>query len=257
MIVTQINRHKALMALCLFVLYLVNPQIKAERMDSLARADSIIGGLVGMVMANDSAPEVEVPLEWQLVINELYADEQIEDQTAIDILSYVTGAYSEHGFYDRGGWVKNDQPASVWYVPYNGDLPEYEVSDFQYPIKGTFTSGYGYRKRFNRFHKGIDIALNYGDTVKSSLPGVVTKTGYEPGGYGNYVVISHAGGVETLYGHLMIPLVEPGQEIAIGEPVGLGGSTGRSTGPHLHFETRYRGVALDPLSWFRKIPQKE
>ena len=247
MIVDQINRHKALMALCLFMS--LTGQAQPAR-----PVDPVIGDLVGLVMENDSVPEVEVPLELQLVINELYADEQIEDQTAVDILSYVTGAYSEHGFYERGGWVKNNEPAVVRFVPYNGDLPEYEISDFRFPVEGKLTSIYGYRKRFNRFHKGLDIAVNYGDTVKSCLPGVVTKTGYEPGGYGNYVVVAHAGGVETLYGHLMIPLVSPGQEITIGHPVGLGGNTGRSTGPHLHFETRYRGVALDPISWFRLNP---
>lgn len=250
MIWNKIKGHKALMALCLFMSFFLCLNAKEEPRDTTGHVDAVIGNLIGLIMGNDTMPEIEVPIELQLIVDELYADEIIENRTALDILSYVTGAYSEHGFYDRGGWARNNEPAIVRYVPYNGDLPDYEISDFQMPFNGKLTSKYGYRKKFNRFHKGIDIALNFGDTVKSALPGVVTKTGYEPGGYGNYVVITHDGGVETLYGHLMLPLVDPGDKIATGEPIGLGGNTGRSTGPHLHFETRYRGVALDPFSWF-------
>lgn len=122
--------------------------------------------------------------------------------------------------------------------------------DFIIPVEGHLTSCYGYRKKFKRFHKGIDVALHKGDTVRCALPGTVRKTGYEKKGYGRYVVVSHGGDVETLYGHLMVCMVNPGQKVEAGEALGLGGTTGNATGPHLHFETRYRGVAYDPVSWF-------
>ena len=73
---------------------------------------------------------------------------------------------------------------------------------------------------------------------------------YEPGGYGNFVVIRHYNGLETIYGHMSKHLVKPDQEVRAGEPIGLGGNTGRSTGSHLHFETRLCGVALNPALMF-------
>ena len=212
----------------------------------------LISGLVDIVMSNDTVPEIEVPIELQDIVLGFYAEETIGDEVTADVLSYLADVYKEHDYYEKGSWAKSPVNRVSRYTPYSGELPEYETGDFIFPIKGPITSYYGYRPKFGRFHKGIDIALQYGDTVKSSLPGVVTKTGYDPAGYGNYVVVSHSGGVETLYAHLTLGIAKPGQKLSAGDAVGLGGSTGNSPGPHLHFETRYRGVALDPLSWFGK-----
>ena len=112
------------------------------------------------------------------------------------------------------------------------------------------TSGYGYRAAFRRVHKGLDIKVYIGDTIKAAFSGKVRIVDYEPGGYGNYVVIRHNNGLETVYGHLSKQLVEENQAVKAGESIGLGGNTGISTGSHLHFECLFLGKAIDPALLF-------
>ena len=108
------------------------------------------------------------------------------------------------------------------------------------------TSRFGYRPRFRRQHKGLDIKVYIGDTIRSAFDGKVRIVRYEARGYGQYVVIRHPNGLETIYGHLSKQLVGENEEVKAGTPIGLGGNTGRSTGSHLHFETRILGQAIDP-----------
>ena len=103
---------------------------------------------------------------------------------------------------------------------------------------------YGPRRR--RVHQGIDLPLKMGDPIYATFCGRVRISEYNRGGYGNSVIIRHDNGLETYYGHLSERLVEPEQWVEAGQVIGLGGSTGRSTGPHLHFETRYYGQSFDP-----------
>lgn len=124
------------------------------------------------------------------------------------------------------------------------------VADFSMPCPGYITSPYGYRARFRRQHKGVDLKLQTGDTVFAAFDGRVRIVNYERRGYGNYVVIRHDNDLETVYGHLSAWLVKPGDVVRAGDPIALGGSTGRSTGPHLHFETRYMGYAINPCAIF-------
>lgn len=123
-----------------------------------------------------------------------------------------------------------------------------DVSEFVMPVKGRVTSPYGWRARFGRMHRGTDLSLNVGDTVRSAFSGKVRLTKYEGKGYGYYVVVRHDNGMETIYGHLSKFLVKPNQRVRAGQPIALGGNTGRSTGPHLHFETRYLGLAINPAA---------
>ncbi|MDE7350929.1 MAG: peptidoglycan DD-metalloendopeptidase family protein [Muribaculaceae bacterium] len=118
------------------------------------------------------------------------------------------------------------------------------------PVPGVITSRFGWRERFQRMHYGVDLHLNSGDTVRAALTGTVDRISYDHDGYGHYVVMSHPDGMETRYAHLQYALVTQGQQIYAGQPVGIGGSTGNSTGPHLHFETRLEGVAVDPTLLF-------
>jgi len=114
------------------------------------------------------------------------------------------------------------------------------------------TSHYGYRKSFRRNHYGTDIKLYVGDTVRAAFPGkvrVVANEGRRKG-YGLYVVIRHDNGLETLYGHLSKQLVIPNQVVQAGQVIALGGNTGRSTGAHLHFETRLLGTCINPELMF-------
>lgn len=122
--------------------------------------------------------------------------------------------------------------------------------DFFRPVSGIITSRYGWRPQFQRMHHGVDLALQTGDTVRAAVSGTVERISYDHDGYGNYVVVSHPDGMETLYGHLQYALVGQGQFIHSGQPLGIGGNTGNSTGPHLHFETRLGGVAVDPTLIF-------
>lgn len=124
------------------------------------------------------------------------------------------------------------------------------VTGYCMPHNGRITSPYGYRARFGRMHKGVDIGLKMNDTIRAAFDGKIRLTNYEAKGYGNYVIIRHPNGLETVYGHLNKHLVKPNQVVKAGDPIGLGGNTGRSTGPHLHFETRYMGYAINPAAIF-------
>lgn len=110
------------------------------------------------------------------------------------------------------------------------------------------TSNFG--ARWGRQHKGLDVKVYIGDTIRAAFSGKVRIVRYEARGYGKYVVIRHYNGLETIYGHMSKQLVTEDQEVRAGEPIGLGGNTGRSTGSHLHFETRLCGVALNPALMF-------
>lgn len=111
---------------------------------------------------------------------------------------------------------------------------------------------WGFVWRWGRMHKGLDSDLKMGDTVRASFNGIVRYSSFNEGGYGNAVVIRHFSGIETLYGHFSSLIAESGQFVMAGEPIGLGGSTGRSTGPHLHFETRLFSSPFDPEKIFDK-----
>ena len=136
----------------------------------------------------------------------------------------------------------------------DANVPNTKVLDVRHyvmPIKGNYvTSHYGWRPQFGRTHKGIDLRSAVGDTVYSTFSGRVRLTRFERGGYGFYVIVRHENGLETVYGHLSRFLVKPDQYVKAGQPIALSGNTGRSTGPHLHFETRFMGYAINPEAIF-------
>jgi len=140
------------------------------------------------------------------------------------------------------------------YLHYNADTTIDSAliigGEYHPPVMvGRSTSGYGWR--WGRMHEGIDIAYNNKDTSYSTFAGVVryAKAGYN-GGYGKLVIVRHFNGLETYYAHHWNLLVEEGDTIAAGTPLGIIGSTGRSTGPHLHFEVRFLGESMDPDDFF-------
>ena len=141
-----------------------------------------------------------------------------------------------------------------WVDPFRGaakvNFPDsfaIDCSSFVYPIAidsmARITSKYGPRRRM---HKGIDLKVLKGDTIRAAFNGKVRIKAFERRGYGYYVVLRHPNGLETIYGHLSKILVEENQIVRAGETIGLGGNTGRSTGSHLHFETRFLGQAINP-----------
>jgi len=125
-------------------------------------------------------------------------------------------------------------------------LPVCPIS-LTHPVAGPHTDGFG--PRGNRFHTGLDYPGAVGTPVVAAASGVVTFAGWSAGGWGNLVIIAHSGGVtRTLYAHLSRVTVSVGQQVGVGQQIGRVGSTGKSSGPHLHFEVRLRGAAVDPLS---------
>ena len=134
----------------------------------------------------------------------------------------------------------------------NAIIPEtytIDLTGFHMPTPSTkITSPFG--PRWRRTHNGLDLKVNIGDTIVAAFDGKVRIVKYERRGYGKYVVIRHDNGLETVYGHLSKQLVEENQLVKAGEVIGLGGNTGRSTGSHLHFETRFLGIAINPIYMF-------
>lgn len=152
-----------------------------------------------------------------------------------------------------------ENPSSVLYEDWNNvyahratELPDsfrIDLRGFHMPTSSrVITSNFG--ARWGRQHKGLDIKVYIGDTIRAAFDGKIRIVKYEPKGYGKYVVIRHHNGLETIYGHMSKHLVEEDQVVRAGDPIGLGGNTGRSTGSHLHFETRLCGVALNPALMF-------
>ncbi|WP_252243272.1 MULTISPECIES: M23 family metallopeptidase [unclassified Clostridium] len=124
-----------------------------------------------------------------------------------------------------------------------------KVTFLQYPTRGRYiTSKFG--PRWGKTHNGIDIAGNTGDPVTAAFDGVIEDAGVVSG-YGNMIKIKHEDGLETLYGHLSSINVKKGKEIKKGDVIGEVGSTGRSTGPHLHFELRSKGTPINPESYIK------
>jgi murein DD-endopeptidase MepM/ murein hydrolase activator NlpD len=137
---------------------------------------------------------------------------------------------------------------SVQSSPVQSALPPGEVSSsgFIWPTSGSVTSYFG--MRWGRMHEGIDIAAPYGTPIRAAAAGIVLVSGWM-GGYGNLVVIDHGGGLATAYAHNTSNAVGVGQSVAQGQVIAYVGSTGHSTGPHVHFEVRVNGAAVDPLGY--------
>ena len=165
--------------------------------------------------------------------------------------------------------VDLENPASFLYPEWSNDyVNRYEnitlpdsliipMKGYYMPTDSTYiTDKFGYRPRRGRQHLGIDIRIKTGDTIRAAFDGKVRISRYERRGYGHYLVIRHPNGLETLYGHLSKKLVGENDIVHAGDPIGLGGNTGRSTGPHLHFETRILGNAINPAYMFDFPNQK-
>jgi murein DD-endopeptidase MepM/ murein hydrolase activator NlpD len=131
-----------------------------------------------------------------------------------------------------------------------GGTPAPSSGSFQWPVNGTVTSGFGYRTHpvlgTQRLHAGVDFGAASGTPIVAAASGTVVSAGWQ-GGYGNAVIIDHGGGEATLYGHQSRLAVSSGARVSRGQVIGYVGSTGMSTGPHLHFELRINGVPTDPM----------
>jgi peptidoglycan hydrolase-like protein with peptidoglycan-binding domain len=150
--------------------------------------------------------------------------------------------------FQRWGGLPEDGVAGPATLRALAAPPPTSPLSFSPPLYVPYTDGFG--PRGARFHTGVDFPAPMGTPVLAARSGVVTITRYLDG-YGNMVAIRHKLGVSTVYAHLSAFLVHEGQRVAVGQPIGRVGSTGESTGPHLHFEVRVRGAPIDPLPTFR------
>jgi hypothetical protein len=145
------------------------------------------------------------------------------------------------------GVYSNFDISKIHYVHDRTVNPEsLPLGNYVHPAKYKATSFYGVKRRRGRIHWGIDIPFPEGTPVVAAFDGIVRLSSYTIGGYGNLVIIRHDNHLETYYAHLSRRLVNPGQQVQAGDTIGLGGNTGRSKGPHLHFETRYLGTHFNP-----------
>lgn len=155
-------------------------------------------------------------------------------------------AYPAYGLYPDWNNQRVHAFGKTVVIP---DTFRIDMTGFCMPTTNTkITSKFGPRRR--RMHNGIDVKVYIGDTIRAAFSGKVRMVKYERRGYGKYVVIRHENGLETIYGHLSKQLVNEEQYVEAGEVIGLGGNTGRSTGSHLHFETRFLGQAINPALLF-------
>jgi murein DD-endopeptidase MepM/ murein hydrolase activator NlpD len=148
--------------------------------------------------------------------------------------------------FQRWAGLRSDSRAGpATFAALKQPLPTCPIS-LAAPVAGRHTDVFG--PRGNRFHTGIDYPGSRATPVGAAAAGRVTYAGWIPGGWGYLVTISHGNGVETMYAHLSGVGVRVGQRVALGQRLGRIGSSGNATGPHLHFEVRVRGAAVDPLS---------
>ena len=170
-----------------------------------------------------------------------FVNSTVEDDVAAesedDIIYASFDNNSIHYYQQKFDYTKITEPIEIKLV--NEEAKQY----YACPFEGKVTSHFGPRRR--RWHYGVDLGLRTGQPIKAMFDGKV-RIAKRAGAYGNLVVIRHDNGLETYYGHLSKLNVKPNDEIKAREVLGLGGSTGRSTGPHLHLEIRYLGAAINP-----------
>ena len=164
---------------------------------------------------NDSYDSLVVKLDSE--INRLEKEARLQEESLNELLSFLEG---QENFLSS--------TPSIW------------------PTRGFLTSGFG--MRWGRMHEGIDIANKPGTPIYTSADGIVIFTGIK-GGYGKFIIINHGYGYSTAYGHLKSILVREGDRLKRGDMIGTIGNSGRTTGPHLHYEVRINNVAVDPMNF--------
>lgn len=237
-----------------------------QMIDSLVRLDTIPVALVNQlnVYRNLSSRN---PGELSQVIDSIFESPHVPKPVLNAVNIYMTAMREAMdvptGFAAFIPMDNSPYPANVFYDNWNTEVPNpfrNNLNDFDStltlllidstqncgfhtPFPGVVTSTFGWR--YGRNHNGIDIDLEVWDPVHAAFPGVVRVARYYKG-YGRVVVVRHHNGLETIYAHLHRFKVKPGDEVDAGDIVGLGGSSGNSTGSHLHFEVRFQGVPIKP-----------
>ena len=215
-----------------------------QEVDAIQRTEDGLRALVGAppaetdsaVQEGDAAPAPTGGAPHALTTDEVSeALTMLEERTAVRRTSIGQLA----------AMMQKDVPGASSFL--GGDTPV--TTPTGWPTDGFISSGYGLRWNGAEFHQGIDIAAEMGTPIVATADGVVTIAGWNAGGYGNMVDIDHGSGVSTRYGHASAVVVTPGQRVRRGQIIAYVGSTGHSTGPHLHYEVRLSGQPVNPTSY--------
>lgn len=173
----------------------------------------------------------------QIVLNDDYTWRYVKNQSKME----ASEVFTDHWLT---GVINPYTDVNLAELPYRSSICLVDsVSNFVCPYISRVYSKFGYRR--GRRHQGVDLAYPTGTPVKAAFDGRV-RLSQRSSSYGNLIILRHENGLETYYAHLSKRNVEVGEWVRAGDIIGLGGSTGRSSGPHLHFETRYQGFAFDP-----------
>lgn len=188
-------------------------------------------------------------------LNDFKEDNLLADGFKLKMdISILENAVNEREVFDIDAIPSEDLYGGVWtnkkvdaYGTQINAPAEFEIdlNNFTMPANGHVTSNFG-RRGGSRYHYGIDIKAYTGDTIYAAFDGKIRVKQYDARGYGYYLVVRHINGLETVYGHLSKFLVTENDFVMSGDPIGLAGNTGRSTGSHLHLETRFLGKPIDP-----------
>ncbi len=202
---------------------------------------TVVAATFALVAANVSGQDLlarQAPIDKKLkVVDSVALIRQIQAERA---------AYPAYELYPEWNNQRVHAYGNTAAIP---DTFRIDMTGFYMPTPSTkITSPFGPRRR--RMHNGLDVKVYIGDTIRAAFSGKVRMVKFERRGYGNYVVIRHDNGLETVYGHLSKQLVSENQYVEAGEAIGLGGNTGRSTGSHLHFEVLFMGQVINPALLF-------
>lgn len=187
---------------------------------------------------------------------ETLAAEEAQDSTKVTIDADDPKAFTKALLYEKEGVefevVKNEEakeiPALQQDSAFSNEVDYFDFSDMLIPVTHEALLGSPYGVRSHRLHRGVDVNVIMKEPIVAAYPGTVIMSKYNKGGYGHYVLVEHANGIQTLYGHLAKRTVKVGDYVYPGDIVGLAGNTGRSSGAHLHFEIRYGEVNIDPAT---------
>lgn len=235
---TQINFRTAILLCCSFMVSTTIGAISPKKNNSSKNQPVTVinHDAVNNFVADRISFKKEMALKELSVITEISLNTQLNEEARLFPADDLYGSHWENKYVDPTRGLNLTMPDSC----------NIDCSSFILPIQEftKITSKYGPRRR--RMHNGIDLKVQIGDTIRSAFDGRVRIISYERRGYGKYIVIRHPNGLETIYGHLSGYLVKENEYVRAGSPIGLGGNTGRSTGSHLHFETRFLGQAINP-----------